>query len=302
MLVRWGRSPAKLYSPMTVAARTDRTSLCVPCALRTSPGVPCPRCGEIGLMDLRKEGGRAPPAALGQPRRAAALERGLGRALTATTWSGLCSILLVSLLGAPGLGVLAAGVLVIVHLVLLFILFFAYGLLKHARLSERDPQPSIMLADEASSPKPMTTVEGRVHLVGPITSLLGHRPCGAYRLFGEGPMGPIDDGAGGRFEVHGPHGIARVDASRATLDLPIAKPALTIRLDAALRRFLDARGVYTSLGPVRLSEATLQEGDMVEVSGVAHPRTEAGALRTHQRVLEFSEANGPRLTVKRLSP
>lgn len=153
---------------------------------------------------------------------------------------------------------------------------------------------------EELTPLQRTRVTGRVRTPEPVASPLGHVPCAAFRLVGQGPRGEVDDAGGRSFDVITEEGPVKVVLGEAWLDLPVAGAPVTVRPDERLRRFLSDRGIYPELGPVRLAEGVLRDGDSVEIEGRAEEMVTSEGYRAAGRVRVFREHAGAPLTVRKL--
>lgn len=150
---------------------------------------------------------------------------------------------------------------------------------------------------------PSEVARGVIRLLAPASSPLSHTPCAVFRIVGEGPLGPIDDGGGVAFEVVAEDGeVFRVDPHPACVELDVADaPAPVIRPDDDLARFLTRRGVFPERGPVRLREAVLMDGDPVSILGVVEPLREEDGYRESRTVRLIRERPGAPLVIRRPS-
>lgn len=159
------------------------------------------------------------------------------------------------------------------------------------RLVPGDPEPL----------PPVRTVRlrGRVRVTEPIPSPLAHAPCAAFRLVGEGPLGPVDDAGGTSFELTTEGGPVRVELGRGSVDVPVEAVARTVRPDRSLARFLEERGIYPDRGPVRLAEGLLRDGDVVEVEGQLDSELASDGYRGTHRIRVLREHPGAPLRVRK---
>jgi len=279
----------------------------------------CARCGgrlfdlrrertrSLALRALRRSGGGEPLL----PRIAAGYVRYFVPAFTVLSFLGA-----VVLGGTIGIGVLGALAALIVQLLavgaVMTLAAALQGLLWLVRkVRGRTPIPkpeSEALARVTLGPLPALGsgaehwARGRVRVAAPILSPLGHVRCAAFRVVGEGPLGPVDDAGATTFEIISDEGVARVELGEATVDVAVTDPPKAVRPDAPLQRFLTERGLLLRPGPVRLAEAVLREGDEVEVAGTPASEVEADGYRAAQTVTVLRELPGTPLLVRKLEP
>jgi hypothetical protein len=306
--------------------RTDLTTLCPRCVARIPKAKRCARCGETKLFDLADAGQRNRALArIGRATRLGSrassfVERALLGYLRwgVATVTGLAFLVELVISGSTSLAVTFALLAFIAQAVLAgagFAVFGVYSLLfdavswfyTRARMGRDDERlaalPRILVAEPlALPPTNRERAIGRVRVAEPIDSLLRHEPCAAFRLIGEGPRGAVDDAGGTDFDVVSEDGIARVILGDARIDLPIDSTPATVRPDAALRAFLDARGIFPDRGPVRLAEGALREGDWVEIEGRARGVTESDGYRGAVHVRVFEETAGAPLSIRKIEP
>ena len=306
--------------------RTDRTVLCPACAIRISPAAHCPQCESTRVFDMTRP--RAREAALvalrrwrrpaGWRRAASTLENLLSAYLR--YWvAGIVVLAFVAgwvLEGTPSAGFTLAIFALLGQAALIGFGTALFGLaslawsgvawLLERTSAARDPSkrrgPRLLPGPppESLPQTRLTRVTGHVRAAEPMQSPLGHVPCAAFRLVGEGPRGTVDDAGGRTFDVVTEDGPAKVVLGNAWIDVPVTEEPVTVRPDATLRRFLEDRGVYPELGPVRLAEGVLRDGDRVEVEGQAEEMVSSDGYRAAQRVLVFREHAGAPLTVRKL--
>ncbi|MEM9189800.1 MAG: hypothetical protein AAGF12_11525 [Myxococcota bacterium] len=290
--------------------RTDRTAICLRCALRTSPGH-CPSCGESGLLDLGNRLERSTALVRLRRRQAYLRQRAASRWLTGlvTRASGRVFLPLAALATLVGgvLGGFGGAMLFLIYALTTFVglvtfAFAAFGVMSLAQRAADVLRPGTRGIRLGVSETPLLPVDvdrivGRVTVVDPIESPLHHERCVGFRLVGEGPRGPIDDAGAVTFEVRGEDKHARVSGA-VTLEIPVPKEARTVRMDARLRRFLEERGVFPEHGSVRLSEGVVREGDLVEVVGKPEKRIESDGYRGQRTVWVFDESAGGTVRVR----
>ncbi len=306
--------------------RTDRTTICAACALRLPSGASCPRCGGTDLYDMTRPRARsAALAALRRWARPAGLRRlgdGLERLVlgylrygvgTVCALAAVVGLLLEGSLGAAlTAAVLALGVQVMVFGTgaLLFglcnLLWTVFGWLVSAVRGAsgekaRHGRFRLLPGDPPELPAVRTErVRGRVRVAEPVPSPLGHEPCAAFRLVGEGPFGPVDDAGGTTFEVAGEEGGARVVLGSGAVEVDVPETPRIVRPDRDLERFLAERGLYPDRGPVRLAESVLRDGDLVEVEGQAEEVTAVDGYRDARRVRVFRDKPGAPLVIRKI--
>jgi hypothetical protein len=146
----------------------------------------------------------------------------------------------------------------------------------------------------------LVEARGAVRVKSPVPSPLRHRPCAAFRLIGQGPLGDIDDAGGVPFEVVLDGGQrVQVDPTHASIAIEVDEEAAVVRPDQELARFLERRGVFPDRGPVRVAEAVLRDGDRVVVEGACDLLTEADSYRVARPIPVFRERPGAPLVIRR---
>ena|GEM_PF-3120661 len=284
--------------------RTDQHLFCPRCFVRFSPSQACPRCRGGELFDLRDPGAyarvvEARDAARdgGSGERAAdAVARGIRAGVGivgATIGYGVLVSLIDAAAGAnvpdPVAAVAVAALILlfltsictVMLLVPLAIVWIGLRLAGHGDVVLRPVSVPGRASPAKRDDAPRDVVRGRVRARAPLASPIAHAPCAAFRLVGGNSGGTLDDGGATTFEVEGEHGVvAIVDGETATVALDPARPCPCSGDDEALRAFLEPRAVYPELGPLRLGEALLVDGDEVIVEGTAlsrvHPQASSG--------------------------
>jgi hypothetical protein len=143
-------------------------------------------------------------------------------------------------------------------------------------------------------------VRGVVRVSAPLTSPVGGAPCAAFRVVGEAPGGRVDDAGLTSFEVvgdAGEHVVVRGGVGTVVLD--VDAHARVVRPDGQLARFLEERGAFPALGPVRLAEAVLAPGDRVVVEGRAEETLHADGYRDMRATLVLRDAPDAPLVIRR---
>lgn len=282
--------------------RTDRTFACTECRIRCWPVRRCPACGETrALVDLERE-----PLRIGERPRA-----GSARSDAAIVSGTLGGIGLTLAAGAATSGMLAVAEVALmlgVPMTLLGVLLRPKRLadLPMAALPYR-PLESPVVRARADRVAEMGRVRARETLIAPLS---GAR-CVAWRISGEGPHGPIDDGRATRFAIarvaeghEAGEPLVEVDASIATLDLPFpdVAPAPLASIDTELAAWLLARGADVSASPPSVREAVLREDDLVEVIGTPRRETRADGYRGSRTRDVLSDLPGSPLIVRAAAP
>jgi hypothetical protein len=133
-------------------------------------------------------------------------------------------------------------------------------------------------------------VRGRVRLLEPVIAPLSGERVAAFRLMGNAWGGQVDDSGGGIIEVDPDDGSApiRIDLSAATIALDVEESEDVVSLSAELGRFLEERWLYPEKGPVRIAEATLGDGDPIELDAVVSSETTPEGYR-ETRVAQVAE-------------
>jgi hypothetical protein len=113
-------------------------------------------------------------------------------------------------------------------------------------------------------------IRGRVRLVAPVIAPLSGERVAAFRLLGNAFGGEVDDSGGGVIEVDPDDGGApiRIDLSAATIALDVDDSDDAVTPSEELRHFLTERWLYPDAGPVRVAEASLVDGDPIELDAV----------------------------------
>ncbi len=306
--------------------RTDQTTLCTRCAVRFPPARRCPRCGGARLHDLRRSHDRkiALPLLRATPTpRSDWLVDAAERVLLGYLRWGFALLTFVALVlgwlrvgsmpGAVFLALLAAAAQIV--LVLLFVglvsgvALFGRVFAAIARPLGRDAEPPARRAVLPLPPPALVesaerrTFRGRVRCARPLLSPVGHERCAAFRVVGETPGGVIDDGGLAPFDVVDDEGtVCVLDEGAGVVALEPAWPVRTLRPDDALRAFLDERGAFCALGPVRLGESVLRDGEFVLVEGVAATERRAEGYRGQREVTVLRDAPGAPLVLRRAPP
>ncbi len=280
----------------------------------------CPRCGRTRLFDLRTTSGRANALVALAKRLKGGPSRLEKAAISWGKWIIVVPTLAASfvtyVLTGSGSAAFAAAALAFLGLWALALTCFAvYGLVgllyAIARFiamlfgapGPRDPDcelPRLLLAEPSTVEASQDRFVGRVRLLEPTSSPLARRACAAYRVVGEGPLGPVDDGGGTTFDIVGDGETARVVLGSATLDIPVSSAPVTVRPDDELTRFLEQRGIFPERGPVRLAEGVVEEGDRVEVVGRPRRMVASDGYRGQKELRVFTEGQDVPLLVRKL--
>ncbi len=296
--------------------RTDRTWVCVACALRCCDTT-CPRCGARYNYDLRdpraaeqiaRRAFRAGPEA----RRAERLSHGLA---WYQTKHNLVQYLLpaiftlgfaVALLGkhfwyVPKL--LLAGYVVcwIVLAVVIAVARTALEVKRDALAARGVRSFGLAPAREPASSFKRATVRGRVRCAHPLTAPITRRACVAFRLLGHAPFGPVDDARLAPFEVVTDEGPVQLEGTAATVALENFGKPLTLKLkDQPIVDFLQPRGLCLAAGEATLEEAILRVGDEVIIEGSFDEIAQPDGYRGTASVLRvFKDIPGSPLIIKR---
>ncbi|AKF04558.1 hypothetical protein [Sandaracinus amylolyticus] len=253
--------------------RTDRTFVCTHCRVRSWPVRRCPACGETtSLVDLEQH-----PDAIARGPRVPTSEPPSGAALT-------------TMLGGAGLlgSVIALGIGAIAISEVGFFVSIPLMVIGAARMKNApDSPPGDLRYRVLESPIVRARAErvvhtGSVKARGMLRAPLSGRECVAWRLWGEGPYGAIDDAMAVPFAVAigGGEPDVEVDAAIATIDLPAPErdPEPLPRVDETLARWLLARGVHRPES-LRVREAIVEPGALVEVAASARTETKADGYR-----------------------
>lgn len=298
---------------MIEAVRTDRHFLCIACRARTSDARACPLCGgAAALVDVRDEAARE--RAFRQLRRSprtrgGASWIGLDRAQrrTRARSHGLAALVVVLALtlAAPAAAPALFGVspVTAVLAILLAVLVFVLG--RHLHRTFTAMRDAALELSVAEAPRPVAedarvTIRGRVRLLEPLVAPLTGTPCAGYRLVGETRGGAVDDAWIGTFEIVGDEGgPVRVEPGGATLDVAVASPLRDVTPTAALRAFLDARGLFPGDLPTMLAEATIEDGAEVELVGALEDATLARGYRATEAVRVARDRADAPLVIRR---
>ncbi|MDQ3035212.1 MAG: hypothetical protein M3Y87_22590, partial [Myxococcota bacterium] len=109
------------------------------------------------------------------------------------------------------------------------------------------------------------TARGEERLRAP----LSRTPCLAWRLYGEGPTGALDEAGATSFALDGdPEGPCEIDADAIVVALALGEPPRV--LDAPgppLLELLARFFAYPTEGALRLGEVVLRAGDRAEIEG-----------------------------------
>ena len=162
-----------------------------------------------------------------------------------------------------------------------------------------NPMEMVPAAPSSAAAGDRLALRGTVRVAQPITSPLGHAACAAFRVVGDGPLGVVDDGGVTAFEIVGDHGVAEIRAGAAAIGLDVTKVPAVVRPDVALRRFLAERGIFPEMGPLRLAESVLADGEEVEVVGQAEMRRRAEGYRGQAERLVLSGTVDAPLEIRR---
>jgi hypothetical protein len=144
--------------------------------------------------------------------------------------------------------------------------------LVHLQYMEDALKPPVVRLFEAPAPGTgARTVTGRVEADDSLTAPLSGEPCVAFRVTGEHPKGPINDGRCLAFTVvTDDGGRVPVEVEQAWLELPATKSGRAARLEGELQEFLRCRG-FTAVEH-ELDEGLLRQGDRVAVTGLVEMR------------------------------
>lgn len=154
--------------------------------------------------------------------------------------------------------------------------------------------PRIGLAIHTPTPAPRSAdarrVRGRVRVLSGVIAPLGGAEVAAFRIMGQAWGGTVDDSGGGVIEVIPEDGAApiRIDLCSATISLDASEPEREVAPSEALTRFLEERWLYPTRGPLRISEATLADGDPVELDAVVLASTSPEGYR-QTKVAQIAE-------------
>ena len=266
--------------------RTDQHWLCPTCHARFGGTGQCPGCATTTALDLRTASGRE---------RARVLLPGDGLLRFYALWGAFDKIgdlmrqtLVPSLLAGAGLGVLLSLLLFRDEGVVLFLggcsgaaigylVWAGANAALHLR-EEFPPEPLRLLAAPVDTAPGITRLrgvarcgEGAPQLAAPLSGTT----CIAFRVRGMASAAVIDDAAMVAFELEHDGARVRVLAGPACVDIACPKPR-PVGASPALLRFLSSRGAALRSSrardalpsdEVRLSEATIRDGDVVEVLG-----------------------------------
>ena len=282
--------------------RTDRTGVCVKCALRFARGSACPTCGTDDVFDVSTPKGRAAVSR-------ALVRRGgrrfFGPEVPATRCLG---IFVFGLVAVPvGLGVALAALDLDETEQVLFVMAIALGVpalvmlaasvrrgigsLVHGRRTSKKetllakvfPPPSGIRLELARDAPP--EADGRKRMRGvlrvdePVRAPSTGLPCGAFRIVGEGPSGPIDDAATGAIFLETETGNVPLEVHAVMVDIePTSNPS-SLRLDKHVFGFFERKGILLGVGVLETCEVVLSDGDRVEVEGKVVEGTKANGYR-----------------------
>lgn len=176
-----------------------------------------------------------------------------------------------------------------------------------ARLSRwlRRAKVERRLAHPLAPPRPdgataRVRIRGRVKASETIEAPVSHTPCVGFRVWGSAPGSEIDDAAFVTFDVVDHEGtLVRVAGSAASIALDIDDDPPLVRPDDVLADFLDDRAGLVSLGPVRLGEAVLVDGDEVIVEGVETTAAVADGYRGSRAERVIVERPGAPLVIRK---
>jgi len=261
--------------------RSDRTRICTACRARFSAAQSeaCPICEReqtvhdgrgaqerdraMQVLAHRRGGGRGWIGLDGAPSGTGSRKRGL-IALAAVMGGAI----LVVILGAQ------LGFSPIVPLVLLGAGVFGWVVLRPMVVA-RQSGPTLELAIHTPTPGKRSDearrLRGRVRILEGVPAPVSGEPCAAFRVVGHAHGGQIDDAGGGVIEIvpesdDGPP--VRIDLSAATISIDVANPPRVVQASPGLGRFLEERWLFPDAGPIRIAEATLVDGDSIELDAV----------------------------------
>lgn len=129
---------------------------------------------------------------------------------------------------------------------------------------------------------------------------LSRAPCLAWRLYGEGPTGALDEAGATSFELEGdPEGGCEIDARAIGVALdPMPPPSLVDAPDPPLIELLARLFAYPTEGPLHLAEVVLRAGDPVRAHGWAEQAARADGYRGARAVRRFVDRPGAPLTIR----
>jgi hypothetical protein len=227
------------------------------------------------------------------------------RRTTALVWG----MIIMSIAGAVACGLLAGPVGAAVGMLACPVLVVAAwttaasaaGARLRARKQATVPMPVRVAAYPAPSPEARRVrVRGRVRAREVLESPLEGAPCVAYRIVGTDGWAEIDDAGACDFVLDTEDGEVHVVAGPATVDLPVARPARVGKTLARLDELLRRRLADPASPRLRLSEAVLAPGDVVEVEATPTDRVATSGYRGARGVRVFREQDGSPLVIRRV--